>query len=103
MKELINIYDEFGWEVAQGYPKGTRIKTLRNEKDAVTFMLKLPKGFSINSHSHVNTEQHFILEGQYQSEGVIYKSGSYRLIPPHTDHGPFKSKNGALVLVIWNG
>lgn len=102
MKELINIYDEFGWEEAEGYPKGTRIKSLRKENNVRTILLKLPKGFIMNAHSHIGTEQHFVLEGEYESEGQHYYSGSYQLIPPHTDHGPFKSKNGALVLVIWD-
>ena len=52
--------------------------------------------------SHLTTEQHFVLDGEYESEGKLYGSGSYRLIPAHVDHGPFVSKNGALVLVIWD-
>lgn len=43
MKKVINIYDELLWEEADGYPKGTRIKTLRNEEGAKTVLLKLPK------------------------------------------------------------
>jgi anti-sigma factor ChrR (cupin superfamily) len=102
MKNILNIYDEFGWEEAEGYPKGTRIKTLRKTGNAKSILLKLPKGFYINAHSHLITEQHFVLDGEYESEGKLYGSGSYRLIPAHVDHGPFVSKNGALVLVIWD-
>ena len=101
MFNTINIYDELHWKEAEGYPKGTRIKTLRDDGIAKTLLLKLPKGFFIDSHSHVTTEQHFVIEGEYESEGKLYKSGSYQLIPAHVDHGSFKSKNGALVLVVW--
>ena len=102
MKKIINIDDELHWEEAEGYQIGTRAKTLRDENGARTVLLKLPKGFFIEPHSHVTTEQHFVLEGEYESEGKVYSSGSYQLIPAHVDHGPFKSKNGALVLIIWD-
>ena len=102
MKNVINIYDELHWEEANGYPKGTRVKTIRDDGSAKTILLKLPKGFFIDPHSHVTTEQHFVIEGEYESEGKVYSSGAYQLIPAHLDHGPFKSKNGALVLVVWD-
>ena len=45
MENLINIYDKSEWKEAKGYPKGTMIKTLRNEEGAKTVLLKLPEGF----------------------------------------------------------
>lgn len=102
MKKIINIYDQLHWDEANGYPKGTRIKVLRDENGAKTILLKLPKEFHIESHSHVTAEQHFILEGEYESEGQVYGAGSYKLIHAHADHGPFTSKNGALVLVVYD-
>lgn len=102
MKNIINIYDQLNWDEANGYPKGTRVKVLRNENGAKTILLKLPKEFFIDSHSHITAEQHFILEGEYEIEGKIFTAGSYQLIPAHSDHGPFTSKNGALILVIYD-
>jgi anti-sigma factor ChrR (cupin superfamily) len=102
MIKIIDIYDKLGWKQAEGYPRGTRIKTLRDEGSAKTILLKLPKGFHMDSHSHVTTEQHFVIEGEYESEGKIYQSGTYQLIPAGVDHGPFKSKNGAVILVVWD-
>jgi len=102
MTNILNIYDEFGWEKAEGYPVGTRIKTLRDEIDSKTLLLKLPQGFHLDAHTHVYNEQHLVLEGEYESEGVQFTSGTYRFIPAHNDHGPFTSKSGAIVLVIWD-
>lgn len=102
MTNVKNIYDELGWEEAAGYQVGTRIKTLRDEEGFRTVLLKLPKDFHIDSHTHVYNEQHIVLEGEYESEGVVYISGTYRFIPAHKDHGPFTSKAGAIVLVIWD-
>lgn len=102
MTNIKNIYDELGWEEASGHQVGTRIKTLRDEEEFKTVLLKLPKGFRMDAHTHIYSEQHIILEGGYESEGVSYTSGVYRFIPAHKDHGPFTSKSGAVVLVIWD-
>jgi anti-sigma factor ChrR (cupin superfamily) len=97
-----NIYDEAGWENADGYPKGTLIKTLRDEDGMKTILLKLPAGFNTEAHSHIFNEQHFVLKGEYESEGKLYSEGTYRLINAHKNHGPFTSKKGAVVLIIWD-
>ncbi|MBN1300658.1 MAG: cupin domain-containing protein [Melioribacteraceae bacterium] len=97
-----NIYDELGWEEAPGYQVGTRVKTLRDEDGFKTILLKFPKGFHMDSHTHIYNEQHIVLEGEYEIDGVVYGSGTYRFIPAHKNHGPFNSKTGAIVLVIWD-
>ncbi|MCK4465717.1 MAG: cupin domain-containing protein [Bacteroidales bacterium] len=102
MKNMVNLFDELNWENTDNYPEGTLKKTLRNEQGAKTILLKLPKGFKMGSHSHVTTEQHLVLKGAYSSEGKTYSEGSYQLIPAHENHGPFESRNGALILIIWD-
>jgi hypothetical protein len=42
------------------------------------------------------------LQGEYESAGIVFPSGTYRSIPAHKDHGPFTSKMGAVILVIWD-
>lgn len=54
------------------------------------------------AHSHTSVEQHYILEGSYEIEGQIYNKGTYQLIPAGFSHGPFYSKEGAILLVIWD-
>jgi len=102
MINLINLFDQRNWEEAENYPEGTLKKTLRDDNGDRTILLKLPKGFKMESHSHITTEQHFVLKGEYISEGLTYQEGSYQIFYAHEDHGPFRSKNGALVLVIWD-
>jgi anti-sigma factor ChrR (cupin superfamily) len=98
----MNIYDELNWDDAAEYPNGTKQKTLRQENGAKTILLKVPENFYMAPHSHITTEQHFVLKGEYTSEGQNYPEGSYQLIKANQDHGPFKSKHGALILVIWD-
>ena len=102
MKSLIRLFDQFNWEKADNYPEGTFKKTLRDEDGAKTILLKLPEGFTMEMHSHITTEQHFVLKGAYTSADTTYHEGSYQLFYAHEEHGPFYSKDGALVLIIWD-
>jgi anti-sigma factor ChrR (cupin superfamily) len=97
-------YQEMQWEEALSYPSGTLMKVLRHDEKGqpLTLILKVGEGFTMESHSHMGTEQHFVLEGEYQSEDNTYKVGSYRLIPARTSHGPFHSEKGAVILVLWD-
>jgi len=102
MIHIKNIYDTKGWEKDEGYPAGTKVKTLRDENGTKTILLKLPRDFRMDAHTHIYNEQHLVLRGEYKSEGKVYPKGSYRIIHAHKNHGPFTSKNGAIVLVIWD-
>ncbi len=102
MKNLLNLFDDLEWEKATNYPEGTLKKILRDEESGKTILLKVPKGFKMASHSHIMTEQHFVLDGMCTSDNVICHKGSYQLIRAHEEHGPFESKEGALILVIWD-
>ncbi|MFO7935955.1 MAG: cupin domain-containing protein [Bacteroidales bacterium] len=102
MKKIMNLFDDSNWTEAKNYPEGTMQKTLRDENGVRTILLKLPKGFVMESHSHISTEQHLVLEGSYITDGVKYPAGSYQIIRAHEDHGPFQSLEGAMILVIWD-
>jgi quercetin dioxygenase-like cupin family protein len=104
MEEISINYEKMKWTDAPGYPEGSKIKMLREggPGEGKTFIRKIRKGFKMEGHSHTTVEQHFVLEGEYESEGKVYKAGTYRLIPRHETHGPFKSSKGAVILVIWD-
>jgi anti-sigma factor ChrR (cupin superfamily) len=83
--------------------QGTLMKILRDDNNGKTIVLKVPKNFKMEPHSHVYTEQHFVLKGSYMSEGRVFPEGSFQIYSPKEGHGPFESKDGALILVIWDG
>jgi anti-sigma factor ChrR (cupin superfamily) len=101
MDEMLNVFDDSNWIEACEYPKGTLEKVLHEEQGIKTVLLKLSKGFYMNPHSHITAEQHFILKGEYISEGKVYPEGTFQSFQAHETHGPFESRKGALVLVIW--
>ena len=94
---------DLSWEQAENYPDGTMRKTLRKDSSGnpSTILLKLPPGFTMDGHSHIIAEHHYVLEGEYEVKGEIFRAGHYHLISEHTNHGPFRSDTGALLLVIW--
>jgi len=102
MKNFIDLLDDSGWGNTDEYPEGTLIKVLRNKDGGRTILLKCPEGFKMGSHSHVVTEQHYVLRGSYTNDGKIFPEGSYQIYSPHEEHGPFESQEGALILVIWD-
>ncbi|MGD8321478.1 MAG: cupin domain-containing protein [Gemmatimonadota bacterium] len=102
MPEITLDTNQMGWVETSSYPNGTLIKVLRDEGEVRSILLKLPPGFRMGAHSHTCYEQHLVLEGEYEAAGQVLSPGTYRCIPPHTDHGPFTSRDGATVLVIWS-
>jgi anti-sigma factor ChrR (cupin superfamily) len=102
MQEIFFNCNDLDWQPAQNYPMCTFRKVLRDYEDKKTILLRLPPGFIMDKHSHTVVEQHYVLEGSYEIEGKIFEQGSYQLIPPGFSHGPFYSKNGAIILIIWD-
>ena len=102
MLQIIVNCNQLEWLPTEGYPKDTLCKVLRDDHGHKTMLLKLPPGFKMESHSHTVLEQHYILEGSYEIDDQTFDSGTYQLIPPNVTHGPFYSKEGAFLLVIWD-
>jgi anti-sigma factor ChrR (cupin superfamily) len=103
MEEVMAQASELQWDTAAGYPAGTEWKILRygSHGEPKTILLKLAPGFEMPSHSHTCPEHHYVLSGEYESQGQRFLRGTYRVIPGHVDHGPFRSANGAELLVLW--
>ncbi|MBN2610155.1 MAG: cupin domain-containing protein [Bacteroidales bacterium] len=102
MQAPVNLFKNSDWQDALEYPNGTKKRVLRDENGAKTILLKLPEGFYMAPHAHVTAEQHILMQGEYISEGKKYHAGTYQKFEAHENHGPFESKHGALVLVVWD-
>jgi anti-sigma factor ChrR (cupin superfamily) len=91
------------WHPAEMYPAGAEEKVLSagSTNEPRTILLRIPPGWGMDAHSHVFTELHYVLEGEYESQGETYPSGTFRVIPKEVEHGPFATKTGAIILVTW--
>jgi anti-sigma factor ChrR (cupin superfamily) len=103
MEDLFVRASDQPWEQVSGGPQGMQRKVLRKAADGTpkVALLKLEPGFEMDAHSHSHAENHYVLEGMYETEGTECPSGSYRMVPKHNEHGPFRSQAGALLLVVW--
>ncbi len=96
----MNVLDEKGWEPADGYGEGSLQKILREEENGCkTMLLKLPRHFHMDAHSHRCAEQHYVIDGAYTINNIVFRKGSYQRIPPNEEHGLFESEEGATILV----
>lgn len=103
MLDVIVNCNSLEWqEAGEGYSAGTKKKVLRDDEGGRTVILRLPKGFKMDVHSHIKNEQHFVLKGQYEIGEKVCGQGTYQLIHSNMTHGPFTSKTGAEVLVVWH-
>ena len=104
MEEVMYDTSEMAWQEAEGYPPGAEIRVLREggASEGRTVLLRLPPKWEMEAHAHTTVEQHYVLEGEYESQGQVLVAGSYQLIPRKTNHGPFATKSGAVILVIWD-
>ncbi|MFH2001114.1 MAG: cupin domain-containing protein [Planctomycetota bacterium] len=95
--------NDMKWQASESYPAGAEQKVLSIGGTIVprTILLKIPSGWSMDVHSHIHTELHYVLEGEYESKHETFRAGTFRVIPKAVEHGPFTSKTGAIILVSW--
>ena len=103
MEESSLLASHVPWEKPAGFPEGLKRKVLRTGADGKprAALLRLEPGFEMDAHSHDLAEQHYVIEGMYEPSGREYPAGSYHYLPSHIQHGPFRSRAGALLLVVW--
>ncbi|MBD3170663.1 MAG: cupin domain-containing protein [candidate division Zixibacteria bacterium] len=95
--------NDIGWSNALDYPAGAEAKvmTMGGGMAPRSILLKIPPGWEMQSHSHAFTELHYVLEGSYECHHKVYTEGAFRIIPKEVKHGPFSTKTGATILIIY--
>lgn len=101
-----------GWETPPGYPAGIKQKILASDLDETTKMgsrtrlLRFDAGaFTTEPFVHDHWEEVFLLAGDLivgndaqGNGGESFQPHTYACRPPGVYHGPFKSKNGCMLL-----
>lgn len=95
---------EMTWEKLTEFPGDGEVKRLRDRERAKgkTILVRLHAGGRVTPHSHTAAVQHYVLEGEYESEGKIYGAGTYRLLPGHADVADISTQNGVTTLMIYD-
>ena len=104
MVELTLYTPEMTWEELTFFPGNAEVKILRTEAEggARTLLVRLPPGGEISPHSHIGPVQHYVVEGEYETEGELFAAGTYRLLPKHADVETISTEKGAVILMIYD-
>ena len=92
------------WDNLAFFPGNAEVKILRAEAEGGgrTLLVRLPPGGEISPHSHLGVVQHYVLEGEYETDGETFGAGTYRLLPKHDQVGTISTTKGALILMIYD-
>lgn len=102
MEEVVHHTAYMGWSELREFPGPADVKVLRDDPatGARTMVVRIPPGGEVSPHGHRGAVQHYVLEGQYESEGQLFGPGSYRMMPGHGDMPPLSTKHGVTILMI---
>ncbi|MBX3651057.1 MAG: cupin [Burkholderiales bacterium] len=113
-KEFYTVDLTKGWETPLGYPTGIKQQILAGYLDEIakhgcrTRHLRFDPGvFTTAPFRHDYWEEVYLLSGDLTvgnddkgNGGTRFGPNTYACRPPQTDHGPFKSEGGCLLLEI---
>lgn len=102
MNEVMRHPGELRWETLREFPGKGEVAVLRDEGKARTIIVRLPDDGQIVPHSHVGTVQHYVLEGECETEGKPLGKGTYRFLPEHADVSVIFTKEGVSILMIYD-
>ena len=104
MDQHVAYTPEMPWEKLTEFPGEGEVKRLRDQGSGMgmTLIVRLPAHGHITPHAHTAAVQHYVLEGEYQSEGRVYRAGTHRLLPGGADVADISTQNGATVLMIYD-
>lgn len=104
MNEIIHYPGAMIWQELREFPGKGEVTVLREEGKggAKTMIVRLPAGGQIIPHSHVGVVQHYVLEGECETQGKTLGRGAYRFLPKHADVSTIFTKAGVTILMIYD-
>jgi hypothetical protein len=104
MEAIIRHTPDMNWEELRFFPGRGQVKMLRDKPSggARTMLVQLPPGGQIVPHSHLGAVQHYVLEGDCDTEGRTFGAGTYRFLPKDANVAPIATKGGVTILMIYD-
>ena len=95
---------EVNWQELTEFPGKGQVKILREQSptSGKTLLIHIHPGGQITPHAHEAAVQHYIIEGEYETDNKIYGAGTYRLLPGHENVQPISTQSGATILMIYD-
>jgi len=104
VKERVIHTPDVEWHDLPQFPGNVKAKVLREDPSsgAKVMIVRLTVGAQIVPHAHSSAVQHYVLEGEYESEGRVYRAGAYRFLPPHASLAPITTTGGVVMLMVYD-
>jgi quercetin dioxygenase-like cupin family protein len=87
------------------YP-GVELRIL-HKNDAtggVSVLRKFQAGMTVPAHTHPEANEFaYVLSGEWEESGVVYKTGAFFFAPRGTVHGPHVARTEVISLTIFDG
>ena len=77
----------------------------RNEATGgVAVLRRFKEGIVVPAHSHPEANEHvYILSGEWEESGVVYKPGTFFFAPKGVAHGPHFARTEVISLTLFDG
>lgn len=98
-KEIIHDTSTMTWCHSTQLAGDIEEKILRSGK---TLLVRLAPSGELRPHCHQAPVQHYVIEGAYQTQGRTFSAGTYRFIPANSDVAPIHSKEGVVMLMVFD-
>jgi hypothetical protein len=72
------------------------------EKGPWVYMVKFPAGYHIQKHSHAADRTEYVLEGEIEFDGEVFRAGSFSFVTARTEY-EYDIRKDTTILLIFNG
>jgi anti-sigma factor ChrR (cupin superfamily) len=76
-----------------------RLLYVDHQRKTQTIMLRAEPGAVLPPHEHSAAEECYVLEGELETLGTVFKAGDFFRAAPGTSHGESRSPTGCTVLI----
>ena len=90
------------WEGPQELRGNAHVKILRQDPStgSKTYLVRLAPAANVSFDPHSSTTQHYLLSGEYESQGVVYREGTLRVIPEGSKSARITTTLGVTFLLV---
>ncbi len=104
MFQYVALASEKNWQPGP-YPGVELLVLHKNEETGgVVVLRKFLAGTVVPAHIHPQANEHaYVLSGEWEESGVIYKQGSFFFAPKGELHGPHVARSEVVSLTMFDG
>ena len=103
MPEIIHYTPDLSWKNLHEFPGNAEVQVFHEESRTKekAIIVRLPAGGHIDPRTHAANVHHYILEGEYKTQGKVLEASTYRLLPKFQDVSPITTQSGVMILMIY--